>query len=93
MEHILFVTLSLVAILLWFRARDVAPSSSGAVRSSILAGIALGALGMTRPEGLALSVLLFALYRWCGRTLADVLRAAVCAASVLRSSAPVKSRL
>jgi hypothetical protein len=77
MEHVLFVTLSLVAILLWFRACD-APRDT-ALRTSLFTGLALGALGMTRPEGLALCVLLFALYRWCGRTLADVLRAAAVA--------------
>jgi hypothetical protein len=74
MEHVLFVTLSLSAILLWFRDEDSVTSDE--VRSSLLAGLALGALGMTRPEGLALSVLLFALYRWCGRSLTDVFRAA-----------------
>ena len=81
MEHVLFVTLSLIAILLWFNSSDaagqVAPRNS--VSTSIFAGLALGALGMTRPEGLALSVLLFALYRWCGRTLVDVIRAATVA--------------
>jgi hypothetical protein len=81
MEHVLFVTLSLVAILLWFRACD-APRDTG-LRTSLLTGLALGALGMTRPEGLALCVLLFALYRWCGRTLPDVLRAAVVAVLLL----------
>jgi hypothetical protein len=41
---------------------------------------------MTRPDGLALSVLLFALFRRCGRRLADVLRAgAVAAVFVLTS--------
>jgi hypothetical protein len=81
MEHVLFVTLSLVAILLWFRedAPSTAAQPGGSLRASLLAGLALGALGMTRPEGLALSLLLFALYRWCGRTLADVLRAAAVA--------------
>lgn len=81
MEHVLFVTLSLVAILLWFRpgwTRD-GPTPAPHAASSILTGMALGALGMTRPEGLALCVLLFALYRWCGRSLLDVLRAAVVA--------------
>ena len=77
MEHVLFVTLSLLAILLWFRARE-APRHA-ALRTSLLAGLALGALGSTRPEGLALCLLLFALYKWCGRTLADVLRAAAVA--------------
>jgi len=74
MEHVLFVTLSLAAIVLWFRdgSESDAPAS---LRTSLLAGLALGALGMTRPEGLALSLLLFGLYKWCGRTLADVLRA------------------
>jgi hypothetical protein len=87
MEHVLFVTLSLAAILLWYRGPGGTPSHGerraeanfGApgelLRSSLLAGLTLGALGMTRPEGLALSVLLFALYRWCGRSLVDVLRA------------------
>jgi hypothetical protein len=80
MEHVLFVTFSLAAILFWFRSGTrLHGEPDTAVRTSILAGITLGAVGMTRPEGLALSVLLFALYRWCGRTLADVLRAAACA--------------
>jgi len=81
MEHVLFVTLSLIAILLWFHSSDIASREAprNSVSTSIFAGLALGALGMTRPEGLALSILLFALYRWCGRTLADVLRAATVA--------------
>jgi len=84
MEHVLFATLSLLAILLWFRAGGVlrrgdATGSGNALRTSLLTGLALGALGMTRPEGLALSVLLFALYRWCGRSVSDVLRAAAVA--------------
>ncbi|MDP9037823.1 MAG: hypothetical protein M3O02_00950 [Acidobacteriota bacterium] len=82
MEHVLFVTLSLAAILLWYRPKpqpgEPRPDAR-ALRSTILAGLTLGALGMTRPEGLALSLLLFVLYRWCGRTLYDVLRAAVVA--------------
>ena len=77
MEHVLFVTLSLLAILLWFRACG-APRDA-ALRTSLLAGLTLGALGSTRPEGLALCLLLFVLYKWCGRTLADVLRAAAVA--------------
>ncbi len=81
MEHVLFVTFSLTAILLWYRPHRPGQASIDAHphRSALLAGLALGALGMTRPEGLALSVLLFALYRWCGRTRLDVLRAAVVA--------------
>jgi hypothetical protein len=78
MEHVLFVTLSLLAILLWFReaasGAAIQPSDN-ALRSSLLAGLLLGVLGTTRPEGLALSLLLFALSRWCGRSFADVLRA------------------
>jgi hypothetical protein len=83
MEHLLFVTLSLTAILLWFRPRGarqkLSPHPDTSVHSSLLAGLALGALGMTRPEGLALGVLLFALYKWCGRSLGDVFRAAAVA--------------
>jgi hypothetical protein len=78
MEHALFVTLSLTAILLWFRDGSESDARGG-LRTCLFAGLALGALGMTRPEGLALSVLLFALYRWCGRSFADVLRAAAVA--------------
>jgi len=77
MEHVLFVTLSLAAISIWFRRDHAGPHSS--LGSSVAAGIVLGALGMTRPEGLALSVLLFALYKWCGRSFADVVRAAATA--------------
>jgi hypothetical protein len=76
MEHVLFVTLSLTAILLWFRGGNDSPDPNRSTLTSLLAGLALGALGMTRPEGLALSVLLFALTTWCGRSLADVFRAA-----------------
>jgi hypothetical protein len=85
MEHVLFVTLSLTAILLWFNSGDAASREAprNSVSTSIFTGLALGALGMTRPEGLALSVLLFALYRWCGRTLADVLRSAAVAVQFL----------
>jgi len=78
MEHVLFVTLSLAAILLWYRGGvsgpDLSARSASDFRRSLLAGLVLGALGMTRPEGLALSVLLFALHKWCGRSLADVFR-------------------
>jgi hypothetical protein len=80
MEHVLFVVFSLTAILLWFRSSEEADGDGkGCVRASVSAGIVLGALGMTRPEGLALSVLLFALYKWCGRTVGDVARAAAAA--------------
>jgi hypothetical protein len=76
MEHALFVTLSLAAIVVWFREGSEA---TGSARSAVLAGVTLGALGTTRPEGLALSVMLFALYKWCGRSFANVVRAGVAA--------------
>lgn len=80
MEHVMFVTFSLTAILLWFRVRDEPGAELGAeTRRVVFAGLALGALGMTRPEGLALSVLLFALFKWCGRSVADVFKAAAVA--------------
>lgn len=90
MEHVLFVTLSLATIVLWFRGEEVGRGagvrSADGFTSSLLAGLVLGALGMTRPEGLALSVLLFALYRWCGRTLTDVFRTAAVAVLFLLPS-------
>lgn len=79
MEHVLFMMLSLLAIVLWFR-------QDGTAKPSVYAGLALGALGMTRPEGLVLSLLLFALYKRCGRSVADVIRAAGLAAIFLLSS-------
>jgi hypothetical protein len=74
MEHVLFVTLSLAAIVLWYREPD-APRHG--MSESLLAGGVLGLLGMTRPEGLLLSVLLFAIYRKCGRTLRETVWAGV----------------
>lgn len=81
MEHVMFVTFSLAAILLWFRSggTEAARKDGPDTKRVIFAGLALGALGMTRPEGLALSVLLFALYRWCGRSLLDAVEAAAVA--------------
>ena len=81
MEHVLFVTFSLTAILLWFRPRPVIQQDRRDPDTArvVFAGLALGALGMTRPEGLALSVLLFSLYKWCGRTLMDAVKAAAVA--------------
>ena len=76
MEHVMFVTLSLAAIALWFR-------NDRTMWPSVLSGLALGALGATRPEGLALCGLLFVFYRWCGRSIADVVRAGVVAVLVL----------
>lgn len=79
MEHVMFLALSLLSIALWFR-RSTAPSTS------ILAGISLGLLGLTRPEGMALCVGLFLTYRWCGRSLMDVIRAAIAAAVFIAPS-------
>lgn len=76
MEHVLFVTLSLAAIVLWYRDPD---ATRRGMRDAVLAGIVLGLLGMTRPEGVLLSVLLFAIYRKCGRTLRETVWAAVLA--------------
>jgi hypothetical protein len=95
MEHVLFVTLSLAAILLWVRVPLVVPKSESGTECStrgifeghaVAAGLALAALGMTRPEGLALSVLLFALYKWCGRIRAEVVWAATADAVFLLPS-------
>jgi hypothetical protein len=74
MEHIMFMFLSLIAILLWFREDKRA-------RVAIETGLVLGLLTITRPEGLGLCVLLFVLYRVCGRSSRDVLYAAVIVAT------------
>jgi hypothetical protein len=79
MEHVMFLALSLLSIALWFR-------NGGSAAIPVAAGISLGALGLTRPEGLALSVGLFLLYRWCGRTLRDVALAATAAAVLILPS-------
>jgi hypothetical protein len=72
MEHVLFMALSLLSIALWFR--------KGSSRSvSILAGVSMGLLAVTRPEGLGLCLGLLVIYRWCGRTLSDAVRAVVVA--------------
>jgi hypothetical protein len=55
MEHLLFVALSLLSISAWF-LRGEHP-----VRTAALAGLALGLLGMTRPEGCVLLVVIFLL--------------------------------
>lgn len=76
MEHILFLALSLLSIALWFH-----PASN---RTTALAcGIALGALGLTRPEGIALCVCLPLSYPWCGRKRKQAVLTAVIAAAIL----------
>ncbi len=64
MEHVLFVTLSVWAIYLWFRS---------SARSAIFCALCLGALTLTRPEGLVLAVLILASSRWARRGKRDVL--------------------
>ena len=68
MEHLLFVLLSLWSILLW----DSAQVDAG------WAGLSLGLLAMTRPEGCVLLLLLPA-WRAFGRRRKDALRAALVA--------------
>ncbi len=79
MEHVLFMALSLLAIVIWFR-------HDGAAKSSLTAGLVLGALALTRPEGIVLAVLLLAAYRRCGRSAADVVRAGAVTVLFLVSS-------
>ena len=79
MEHGMFLALSLLSIALWFR-RDSSPSAM------VVAGISMGALGLTRPEGLALCVGLLAAYRWCGRKLKDATVAGAAAAVLILPS-------
>jgi hypothetical protein len=56
MEHLLFVTLSVACILLWLAPlRD--PRGSSWI-STIGAGLCMGLLGMTRPEGIVLPAVL-----------------------------------
>jgi hypothetical protein len=74
MEHVMFMFLSVIAIVLWFRDDKRA-------RVAVEAGVVLGLLTITRPEGLGLCVLLFVLYRLCGRSLRDVLYAAAIVAA------------
>lgn len=68
MEHVLFMALSLLSIVLWFR-RGSSPMVS------VWSGVSLGLLSVTRPEGMGLCLGLLILYRWCGRTVKDALRA------------------
>src|SRR5262249_41347900 len=56
MEHLLFRALSLAWIWLWLRPSPEAPFSSTA--SVAVAGLCMGLLGMARPEGVVLPVLL-----------------------------------
>jgi hypothetical protein len=57
MEHLLFITASVAAISLW-----MTPATAGRNNwpNTIGAGVCMGLLGMTRPEGVVLPVLLLA---------------------------------
>jgi hypothetical protein len=57
MEHVLFVTLSIALIWLWMT--PVAPGRAGWV-NTIAAGVCMGLLSMTRPEGVVLPIALLA---------------------------------
>jgi hypothetical protein len=84
MEHLLFIALSLAAIALWLqpeRRTLIALQGAAAVsnRSAGLAGLAMGLLAMTRPEGIALPVLLLLATGLVHRTRRDALTAAAVA--------------
>jgi len=79
MEHILFLALSLLSIALWFHR---IPSKA----SALACGLSLGALALTRPEGLALCVSLPLSYRWCDRKRNDSLVAGATAAALFLPS-------
>jgi len=63
MEHILFVVLSVIGIYLWFQE---------SLRSAILCSLCLGALSLTRPEGLVLAIIALLASRWAHRSRRDM---------------------
>jgi hypothetical protein len=63
MEHLLFVALSLSAILLWCSTNE-----SGRRRSAILTGIFAGLIALTRPEGMFFVLLVSVMARRVGRS-------------------------
>jgi hypothetical protein len=63
MEQVLFVALSVLGIFLWFEK---------GLKSTILSSLCLGALALTRPEGLMLAVLLAVTYKLARRNHRDV---------------------
>lgn len=78
MEHLLFVALSVGAIVLWLpESAEQRPR----VRVA-LAGFMMGLLCMTRPEGIVLAVLLIGSYRLTRRSTAHAVVAAVIAAAL-----------
>jgi hypothetical protein len=64
MEHVLFVALSVAGVYLWFQE---------SLRSSVACAICLGALSLTRPEGMVLAVLVVLGSRWARRERRDIL--------------------
>jgi hypothetical protein len=64
MEHVLFVMLSVLGIYLWFQT---------GLRSTFLCALCLGALSLTRPEGLVLTALAVIAYRFAHRGRRDIL--------------------
>jgi len=64
MEHVLFVALSVAGVYLWFQE---------SLRSAVACAICLGALSMTRPEGMVLAVLVVLGSRWARRGRRDIL--------------------
>src|SRR5882757_4239240 len=64
MEHVLFVALSVVGVYLWFQE---------SLRSAVGCAICLGALSLTRPEGMVLAVFIVLGSRWARRGLRDIL--------------------
>lgn len=66
MEHLLFITLSLASIVLWIQT-DRRPS----LRTAAAAGLTLGLLCMTRPEGIVLAAVLLPLFSLARRTLRE----------------------
>lgn len=66
MEHLLFVALSIAAIYFWFQL----------TRPAILAALCLGALSLTRPEGMVLAAILIGAARWSGRSRRDAAKLA-----------------
>jgi hypothetical protein len=75
MEHVLFIALSATSILLWLQT-----SSRQSLLTASCAGLAMGLLCMTRPEGIVLAVILLPLYRYVHRTLREAFVAALIAA-------------
>lgn len=75
MEHLLFVTFSVLGIYLWFQTGQ---------RSAICSSLCLGALCLTRPEGLALAGLILLLSPWMQRTRKEIATfASIVAISIL----------